>query len=123
MSGFSKGEILIVTVVLAVILGVILPNAFSAIKESDRRECLTNILAIEAAMRLCYSDVNDATKCDSAKELESYIENAVIPICPFTKEPYQIVETKNIHSVGTVDISSHFKNMTEDGKSVHLQVK
>ena len=105
--GFTLVEMLIVLVIIGVILALLFPNALTATRKTNEKECASNIRTIETAMQLCYSSTRDWAQCDSVAELRAaspvYLDED--PICPFA-DAYNI--TVDADGAASVVRSEHF---------------
>ena len=92
--GFTLVELLVVLVIIGVLIGLILPNALTAIKQANTKECASNLRSIDTAIQLCYTETKDWSKCDTIDELVTgkFIDSA--PTCAFGK-PYTIATDTN----------------------------
>ncbi|MCA9401771.1 MAG: hypothetical protein KC713_09095, partial [Candidatus Omnitrophica bacterium] len=92
-------------------------NTFRAIQEANEKECASNIRAVNTAIQLCFTDVQNWETCANLGYLEEegFLEDEVI--CPFGVD-YTFEDAPN--GVGQrVAATSHFANWPDlDGDHV-----
>ncbi len=85
--GFTLVELLVVLVIIGILVALILPNALKAIKEANKRECSSNIRAINTAIQMYYTATRTwptlAQLAPVGAGNDPYLENDTLPVCPF----------------------------------------
>lgn len=110
--GFTLIELLVVLVIIGVLIGLILPNALTAIKQANTKECSSNLRSIDTAIHLCYAETKDWTQCSTIAQLTAgnYLNST--PKCAFSVT-YTIVA--GIGGSNVSDKAAHFATWPPQG--------
>lgn len=96
--GFTLVELLVVLVIIGILVALILPNALRAINEANKRECASNIRAINTAVNMFYTQTRAwpalGNPCNNAA-LVALFENSTCPVCPYSNIPYSLIIDPN----------------------------
>ena len=89
--GFTLIELLVVLVIIGILIALILPNTFSAIREANSKECASSLRAIDTAIQMCYARERVWANCAAVTNLVTNGYLQATPVCPFGKT-YTIVD-------------------------------
>jgi len=85
--GFTLVELLVVVVIIGILVALILPNTLRAIRQTNTRECASNIRSIDTAIQMFYTE-NRAWP-SALTDLQPYFPDedgdgtGDTPVCPF----------------------------------------
>jgi type IV pilus assembly protein PilA len=104
---FTLVEILVVLIIIGALLALVVPNAFKAINEANKRNCAANLRNVDSAIQLCYTQTRNWASCDTLAELTAgnYLE--ATPSCPFSTA-YAVIENPAGGQGYVSEKSTHF---------------